>query len=77
MSGPTLNPDFNELHARCVAAGVAPERPECEDCGCDLTGRDVVDDYGMWVCVPCSKADDSMFSADTVRAFEEGRSSWT
>jgi hypothetical protein len=73
MNGPTLNPDYNEAFAGQTEIA----EPECEDCGCDLTGRDVVDDHGMWVCVPCSKADDSMFSADTVRAFEEGRTSWT
>lgn len=76
MSGSTLNPEYNDLLARRAADGL-PSEPECEDCGCDLADKHVVDDYGTWVCESCSEADDSMFSADTVRAFEEGRSSWT
>lgn len=71
---PTLNSDYNDLLVRRAADGL-PSEPECEDCGCDLTGKVVVDDYGTWVCESCSKADDSAFSADTVRAFEEG--TWT
>jgi len=71
VNGPTKNPDFNETLARRAADGL-PSEPECEDCGCDLAGEEVVDDYGTWVCVACSTADDSIFSERTVRALEQG-----
>ena len=33
-------------------------KPECEDCGKDLTGQDVIETPYDWRCVPCSKKPD-------------------
>jgi hypothetical protein len=69
-TGPTLNPEYNELLARWAASGHMSE-PECEDCGCDLTGRHVFDDGCMWVCERCCEAeDDAVFSERTLQDFE-------
>jgi hypothetical protein len=57
---PTLNPEYNELLARWEASGHGSP-PECEDCGCDLTGKAVVDDGCMWVCEACSELPDDAF----------------
>jgi hypothetical protein len=53
MNGPTLNPEYNDVLAKWTAMG-EDSRPECEDCGCDLTGREVIEeDKVMWVCADC------------------------
>lgn len=72
MSGPTKNPEYNALLIQWAAAGYGSE-PECEDCGKDLTGEDVIDDGCMWVCTDCSEADEDdelVFSERTLRDFE-------
>jgi hypothetical protein len=52
---PTLNPSYNDLLQRWAASG-HPSGPECEECGCDLTGRDVHDTGLGWVCDDCLPA---------------------
>jgi hypothetical protein len=54
MSGPTLNPEYNNLLKRWSCSGVE-HLPECEDCGNDMTGQNVTDAPGMWVCETCAK----------------------
>ena len=70
-AGPTLNPEYNALLVRWAASGHVSE-PECEDCGCDLTGQQVFDDGCMWVCEKCRDAedDDAVFSERTLQEFE-------
>ncbi len=50
--GPTLNHSYNDLLKRWAAGG-HPSNPECEDCGCDLTGEKVFETSTMWVCEAC------------------------
>jgi hypothetical protein len=57
-STPTLNVVYNNLLLRWAASG-HPSPPECEDCGCDLTGKDVHDTGAMWLCDTCKDADDN------------------
>ncbi len=57
--GPTLNPEYNKLLIRLHEHGCIGG-PGCEECGCDLTGQNVVDTNpnnkdGMWVCEVCAK----------------------
>lgn len=54
--GPTLNPTYNHLLRQWGNA-----LPECEDCGCDLTGAKVFDIGTMWVCSSCKEADDNTY----------------
>lgn len=57
--GPTLNGVYNDLLCRWVAQGMAAvpgtdyAKPECEDCGADLTGQEVHDARG-WFCTDCN-----------------------
>ncbi len=51
---PTLNKRYNETLASWAAAG-KDSKPECENCGADLTGAKVVETAYDWRCVPRSK----------------------
>jgi len=52
-SGPTLNPEYNDLLVKWAEAGESCN-PECEECEADLTGEDVFEFDGvMWVCKQC------------------------
>lgn len=53
-NGPTLNQNYNNVLA-VWAAGGFDSKPECEDCGCDLTGQKVIDAGSMWLCVKCDE----------------------
>jgi len=52
-AGPTLNPYYNQLLLDWAIAG-DPSNPECEECGCDLTGKKVHDCGIMWCCDNCA-----------------------
>lgn len=54
-SGPTLNVEYNWLLAEWARHG-EPSPPSCEDCECDLTGREVVEKHG-WLCEECAQKD--------------------
>jgi len=55
--GPTLNHSYNDLLRRWAAGG-HESSPECEDCGCDLTGQEVHETSTNWLCAPCKEKDD-------------------
>ena len=55
--GPTLNHVYNDLLKRWSAGG-HESTPECEDCGCDLTGKEVHETSTQWVCIECKEKDD-------------------
>lgn len=50
--GPTLNPDYNQLLLAWAEQG-SPSPPECEECGQDLTDKQVYDTETLWVCKEC------------------------
>lgn len=51
-TGPTLNPEYNQVLAKWRSEGF-PSEPECEDCGKSLIGENVHDIGHMWVCDTC------------------------
>lgn len=70
--GPTLNHYYNNLLKRWAASG-HPSPPECEDCGCDLTGKEV-HETGNWVCKSCKEKDDETYHEPLYREnFDAGR----
>jgi len=52
--GPTLNQDYNRCLARWQSNNTGV-KPECEECGCDLTGRHVIGDGNGWMCEECAE----------------------
>ncbi len=56
-NGPTLNPSYNSLLLDWKRQGYS-SNPECEECSCDLTGKEVRDIGTMWVCVKCASRDE-------------------
>jgi hypothetical protein len=54
-NGPTLNPAYNDT----LLGGVY--KPQCEECGCDLTGKVVVGSSCKWLCELCYQ---ELFEAD-------------
>jgi hypothetical protein len=74
-STPTLNPIYNDLLIRWAANG-HPSPPECEDCGCDLTDKDVHEGGSAgacWVCTPCKEKDNETYHEPLwVEDFEAG-----
>lgn len=55
-NGPTLNSSYNRVLKRWWADG-HPSTPECEECGCDLTGKKVFETPTLWVCEKCNEED--------------------
>jgi hypothetical protein len=55
-SGPTLNPEYNALLVAWAEQG-HPCDPECEECGDDLTGKEVHETGIAWVCSKCKPID--------------------
>ncbi|MGH8335630.1 MAG: hypothetical protein ACRETL_02120 [Gammaproteobacteria bacterium] len=51
---PTLNENYNWTLAQWAASG-HDSKPECEDCGTDLTGQHVRETRYGWFCVPCAE----------------------
>jgi hypothetical protein len=58
--GPTLNHVYNNLLQRWGANGTDAS-PECEDCGCDLTGKEVYETSTNWLCAECKEKDDETY----------------
>ena len=52
--GPTLNPVYNNLLKSWSKQGYSCS-PECEECQCDLTGKQVYDVGTSWLCKSCSE----------------------
>ncbi len=59
-TGPTLNASYNYCLVSWAADG-SPALPECEDCGKDLTGEEVICTGYGWVCTCCAKTNDECF----------------
>lgn len=69
MNAPTLNAAYNRLLADWARQGY-PSPPACEECDCDLTGKDVHDVGWGWVGDCCRKGateDDGMSDEDLRR----------
>jgi len=74
-STPTLNPLYNHILLRWAASG-SPSSPECEECGEDVTGKDIHDTGTMWLCDGCKEEHDENSCDDEplwVEDFEAGR----
>jgi ribosomal protein L37AE/L43A len=52
-SGPTLNHTYNVLLATWNKDSGPDTKPECEECGEDMTGQKVFSTRLMWVCEKC------------------------
>lgn len=52
VSGPTLNTEYNLILQSWEDAGEA-HTPECEECGCNLTGKQVFETTVTWLCMSC------------------------
>lgn len=52
--GPTLNHEYNVLYAQWQKEDACGTEVECEECGEDLTGKQVYD-KGAWLCKKCSE----------------------
>lgn len=63
MSKPTLNPDYNSVLDYWVREGYSGN-PKCEECGCDLTGKQVYETSIAWLCQDCKNKDQEDFHAD-------------
>lgn len=50
---PTLNPSYNAVLLEWHLAG-HDGSPECEECGCDLAGKNVVETKTNWLCEDCA-----------------------
>lgn len=59
--GPTMNVGYNLLLRRWARGG-HDSKPECEECGADLTGKEVYDVHSGWVgdCCVGDRAEDEM-----------------
>lgn len=53
-NGPTLNPSYNRTLAKWAASG-DDCTPECEDCGKNLSGLNVVETAYGWFCESCAE----------------------
>lgn len=64
MNQPTLNAVYNSLLVKWAAAG-HPTDPDCEECGCDLTGKQVVEvEKRTWTCEACAESIESDNACD-------------
>jgi ribosome-binding protein aMBF1 (putative translation factor) len=63
QNGPTLNNEYNALLIAWAEQG-ASSKPECEECGCDLTGKPVIETAILWVCEDCADGDDDYTPAN-------------
>lgn len=53
LEGPTLNPEYNLLLVKWSIVSGEICKPECEECGCDLTGKEVHETLCTWLCSSC------------------------
>lgn len=59
-NGPTLNQEYNNLLISWAREGCC-SKPECEECECDLTGKEVFepksywDTVAGWICSDCNQ----------------------
>jgi hypothetical protein len=63
INGPTLNPEYNELLIRWKS-----DKPECENCGRNLTGKNIYDIGTCWVGDCCH--DKAIKARDQIEADE-------
>jgi hypothetical protein len=68
-SGPTLNPTYNNLLKSWAKQG-HPCDPECEECSCDLTGKQVHDVGTGWLCTECMEKE-NMYDVSETEEEEE------
>ena len=68
--GPTKNKEYNYIYATWAAIGYS-ELPRCEDCDCDLTGKDVGETYIGWYCLECYEKSDDFKYAELDRTISE------
>ena len=68
--GPTRNTEFNYVYAAWVADGET-DLPRCEDCDCDLTGKDVHETNIGWYCLECYEKSDDFKYAELDRSISE------
>lgn len=53
---PTLNPEYNKyFHRISSVPNTIVSVPGCEDCGKDLTGKNIIDTGLIWCCEECAK----------------------
>ena len=62
--GPTLNEGYNWLlrmwaHSEGRSSH-DPVEPECETCGCDMTGQQVYGTWTSWLCGTCIEEDEDI-----------------
>jgi hypothetical protein len=50
----TLNEAYNKELEKCAPFGHG--EPECQECGCDLTGKQVYRVDNIWCCSDCQHA---------------------
>lgn len=68
--GPTKNKEFNYIYATWVGIGYS-DLPRCEDCECDLTGKDVGETTIGWYCLACYEESDDFKWAELDREASE------
>ncbi len=51
-NGPTLNKFYNEIYEIWEAIGYN-ELPKCDECHCDVTGKDFFESGTSWFCKDC------------------------
>jgi hypothetical protein len=64
--GPTKNASYNKVLLAWDLAG-HDASPECEHCGKDLTGLDVIERAAGWLCVACAETRDEGPSDEWLR----------
>ncbi len=52
---PTLNPVYNKYFRSISGQNLIVSVPGCEDCGKDLTGKNIIDTGLVWCCEDCAK----------------------
>lgn len=67
----TNNEEYNRLLEKWRGADPATN-PECEECGCDLTGKDVYGGKYGWYCMGCGPSvEKDINSNSTMSDYEE------
>lgn len=76
-TGPTLNPYYNNLLVSWEKQGF-DATPECEECSCNLTGKNVHDVGTGWLCTDCMEKDYDFDDEDSEEeySFRVGRRNW-
>ena len=79
--GPTLNVEYNGLLVAWKAQGCKGD-PSCEDCGVDLTGKQVYETRGSWLGACCATPEEIDFAengpddSDDEHYLESSAPSW-